>query len=190
MQNQNQHDIEKRIAIYQANLEKQALYAGQSFSERRQSVVLFLCDHDVYSLNQSHYQLITQLVGHPELLIDNGETNVIVNLKGDASKQAAINQEMLTYFNDGTVTGEFSYALDQAVREVKSDAKKGETYMTIEEYAARQSAYVREEKENQTIKGLVKLNLSQEQIIEFLVQNFKLDKQAAVKAYERAIATV
>ncbi|WP_302047506.1 hypothetical protein [Ligilactobacillus agilis] len=48
--------------------------------------------------------------------------------------------------------------------------------MTIEEYAARQSTYVREEKENQTIKGLVKLNLSQEQIIEFLVQNFKLDK--------------
>lgn len=62
--------------------------------------------------------------------------------------------------------------------------------MTIEEYATRQSAYVREEKENQTIKGLVKLNLSQEQIIEFLVQNFKLDKQAAVKAYERAMATV
>lgn len=62
--------------------------------------------------------------------------------------------------------------------------------MTIEEYTARQSAYVREEKENQTIKGLVKLNLSQEQIIEFLVQNFKLDKQAAVKAYERAMATV
>lgn len=62
--------------------------------------------------------------------------------------------------------------------------------MTIEEYAAPQSAYVREEKENQTIKGLVKLNLSQEQIIEFLVQNFKLDKQAAVKAYERAMATV
>ena len=68
--------------------------------------------------------------------------------------------------------------------------EKGETYMTIEEYAARQSAYVREEKEKQTIKGLVKLNWSQEQIIEFLVQNFKLDKQAAVKAYERAMATV
>ncbi len=40
------------------------------------------------------------------------------------------------------------------------------------------------------IRPLVNLNLSQEQIIEFLVQNFKLDKQAAVKAYERAMATV
>lgn len=193
MQNQNHHDIEKRMAIYQGKLENQALYAGQSFSERRQTVVLFLCDHDVYNLNRVHYQLIPQLVGYPEILIDNGETNVIVNLKGDASKQAALNQEMLTYFNDGTVTGKFSAALDRAVREVKNDVKKGENYMTIEEYAARQSAYAREEeraeKEAQTIKGLVTLNLDKDQIIKFLIDNFNLNKQEALAAYERVMAT-
>ena len=193
MQNQNHHDIEKRMAIYQGKLENQALYAGQSFSDRRQTVVLFLCDYDVYNLNRVHYQLIPQLVGYPEILIDNGETNVIVNLKGDASKQAALNQEMLTYFNDGTVTGKFSAALDRAVREVKNDVKKGENYMTIEEYAARQSAYAREEeraeKEAQTIKGLVTLNLDKDQIIKFLIDNFNLDKQEALAAYERVMAT-
>ncbi|WP_286028548.1 hypothetical protein [Ligilactobacillus agilis] len=205
MQNKNHHDIEKRMAIYQGNLEKQALYAGQSFSDRRQTVVLFLCDHDVYNLNQAHYQLSPQLVGHPEILIDNGETNVIVNLKGDASKQAALNQEMLTYFNDGTVTGKFSAALDRAVRKVKNDVEKGENYMTIEEYAARQSAYARKEgreegreegrteeraeKEAQTIKGLVTLNLDKDQIIKFLIDNFNLDKQEALAAYERVMAT-
>ena len=201
MQNQNHHDIEKRMAIYQGKLENQALYAGQSFSERRQTVVLFLCDHDVYNLNQVYYQLIPQLVEHPEILIDNGETNVIVNLKGDASRQATLNQEMLTYFNDGTVTGKFSAALEQAVREVKNDAKKEENYMTIEEYAARQSAYARKEgreegrteeraeKEVQTIKGLVTLNLDKDQIIKFLIDNFNLDKQEALAAYERVMAT-
>ena len=193
MQNQNHHDIEKRMAIYQGKLENQALYAGQSFSDRRQTVVLFLCDHDVYNLNRVHYQLIPQLVGYPEILIDNGETNVIVNLKGDASKQAALNQEMLTYFNTGIITGEFSAALDHAVKEVKNDAKKEENYMTIEEYAARQSAYARQEerteKEAQTIKGLVTLNLDKDQIIKFLVDNFNLDKQEALAAYERVMAT-
>ena len=193
MQNQNHHDIEKRMAIYQGKLENQALYAGQSFSERRQTVVLFLCDHDVYNLNRVHYQLIPQLVGYPEILIDNGETNVIVNLKGDASKQAALNQEMLTYFNDGTVTGKFSAALDRAVREVKNDVKKGENYMTIEEYAARQSAYARkegrEEERMETIKGLVKLNFTKEQVIDFLVQNLNLNQQEASQAYNQAMAT-
>ncbi len=193
MQNQNHHDIEKRMAIYQGKLENQALYAGQSFSERRQTVILFLCDHDVYNLNQVHYQLSPQLVGHPEILIDNGEPNVIVNLKSDASRQATLNQEMLTYFNDGTVTGKFSAALDRAVREVKNDAKKEEKYMTIEEYAARQSAYARkegrEEERMGTIKGLVKLNFTKEQIIDFLVQNLNLDQQEASQAYNQAMAT-
>ncbi|OXC08642.1 hypothetical protein AYP76_10065 [Ligilactobacillus agilis] len=197
MQNQNHHDIEKRMAIYQGKLENQALYTGQSFSDRRQTVVLFLCDHDVYNLNRVHYQLIPQLVGYPEILIDNSETNVIVNLKGDASKQAALNQEMLTYFNDGTVTGKFSVALDRAVREVKNDVKKGENYMTIEEYAARQSAYARKEgreegrveERMETIKGLVKLNFTKEQIIDFLIQNFNLNQQEASQAYNQAMAT-
>ena len=197
MQNQNHHDIEKRMAIYQGKLENQALYTGQSFSDRRQTVVLFLCDHDVYNLNRVHYQLIPQLVGYPEILIDNGETNVIVNLKGDASKQAALNQEMLTYFNDGTVTSKFSAALDRAVREVKNDVKKGENYMTIEEYAARQSAYARKEgreegrveERMETIKGLVKLNFTKEQIIDFLIQNFNINQQEASQAYNQAMAT-
>ena len=65
MQNQNHHDIEKRMAIYQGKLENQALYAGQSFSDCRQTVVLFLCDHDVYNLNRAYYKLIPQLEGHP-----------------------------------------------------------------------------------------------------------------------------
>ena len=100
---------------------------------------------------------------------------------------------MLTYFNDGTVTGKFSAALEQAVRKVKNNAKKEENYMTIEEYAARQSAYARkegrEEERMETIKGLVKLNFTKEQIIDFLVQNLNLDQQEANQAYNQAIAT-
>ena len=65
--------------------------------------------------------------------------------------------------------------------------------MTIEEYAARQSAYAREEerteKEAQTIKGLVTLHLDKDQIIKFLINNFNLDKQEALAAYERVMAT-
>ena len=103
--------------------------------------------------------------------------------------KAALNQEMLTYFNDGTITSKFSVALEQAVREIKNDAKKEENYMTIEEYAARQSAYARQEERVETIKGLVKLNFTKEQIIDFLVQNLNLNQQEASQAYNQAMAT-
>ena len=98
---------------------------------------------------------------------------------------------MLTYFNDGTVTGKFSAALDRAVREVKNDVKKGENYMTIEEYAARKEGREegRVEERMETIKGLVKLNFTKEQIIDFLIQNFKINQQEASQAYNQAMAT-
>ncbi|WP_263851958.1 hypothetical protein [Ligilactobacillus agilis] len=41
----------------------------------------------------------------------------------------------------------------------------------------------------ETIKGLVKLNFTKEQIIDFLVQNLNLDQQEANQAYNQAIAT-
>ena len=87
--------------------------------------------------------------------------------------------------------------LDRAVREVKNDVKKGENYMTIEEYAARQSAYARmegreegrAEERMETIKGLVNLNFTKEQIIDFLIQNFNLNQQEASQVYNQAMAT-
>ena len=66
---------------------------------------------------------------------------------------------------------------------------EGENYMTIEEYAARQSAYARQEERVETIKGLVKLNFTKEQIIDFLTQNLNLSQQEADNAYNQAMAT-
>lgn len=60
---------------------------------------------------------------------------------------------------------------------------EGENYMTIEEYAARQEERV------ETIKGLVKLNFTKEQIIDFLTQNLNLSQQEADNAYNQAMAT-
>ncbi|MGN9066557.1 hypothetical protein [Ligilactobacillus agilis] len=61
--------------------------------------------------------------------------------------------------------------------------------MTIEEYAARQSAYAHQEERVETIKGLVKLNFTKEQIIDFLIQNLNLSQQEANQAYNQAMAT-
>ena len=54
---------------------------------------------------------------------------------------------------------------------------------------ARQSAYARQEERVETNKGLVKLNFTKEQIIDFLTQNLNLSQQEADNAYNQAMAT-
>ena len=188
MQNEDQHDLAERISIYQCNLSRQALYAGQPFKKRKRTVVFFICDHGPYDLGWPSYTLKVELVGCPNFSVDNKETNVIVNLKTDVSQLTQAQREMVAYFNDGTVSGAFS----QKLAAVKADAIRGGIYMTIEEYAALKSAYAREQGEEaeraKTIVGLAALDMSRSQIIEFLKINMDLSEEEAQAAYDNAMA--
>ncbi|WP_270335911.1 PD-(D/E)XK nuclease family transposase [Ligilactobacillus agilis] len=196
MQNEDQHDLAERISIYQGNLSRQALYAGQPFKKRKRTVVFFICDHDPYGLGWPSYTLKVELVGCPNFSVDNKETNVIVNLKTAVSQLTQAQREMVAYFNDGTVSGAFSQKLASAVAEIKADAIRGGIYMTIEEYAALKSAYAREQGEEagkeaeriKTITGLAALDMSRAQIIEFLKTNMDLSEEQAQAAYDNAMA--
>lgn len=188
MQNEDQHDLAERISIYQGNLSRQALYAGQPFKKRKRTVVFFICDHDPYGLGWPSYALKVELVGCPNFSVDNKETNVIVNLKTDVSQLTQAQREMVVYFNDGTVSGAFSQKLAAAVAAVKADAIRGGIYMTIEEYAALKSAYAQESERIKTITGLAALDMSRAQIIEFLKTNMDLSEEEAQAAYDNAIA--
>ena len=188
MQNEDQHDLAERISIYQGNLSRQALYAGQPFKKRKRTVVFFICDHDPYGLGWPSYALKVELVGCPNFSVDNKETNVIVNLKTAVSQLTQAQREMVAYFNDGTVSGAFSQKLAAAVAAVKADAIRGGIYMTIEEYAALKSAYAQESERIKTITGLAALNMSRAQIIEFLKTNMNLSEEEAQAAYDNAMA--
>lgn len=188
MQNEDQHDLAERISIYQGNLSRQALYAGQPFKKRKRTVVFFICDHDPYGLGWPSYTLKVELVGCPNFSVDNKETNVIVNLKTAVSQLTQAQREMVAYFNDGTVSGAFSQKLASAVAAVKADAIRGGIYMTIEEYAALKSAYAQESERIKTITGLAALDMSRAQIIEFLKTNMDLSEEEAQAAYDNAMA--
>ena len=188
MQNEDQHDLAERISIYQGNLSRQALYAGQPFKKRKRTVVFFICDHDPYGLGWPSYTLKVELVGCPNFSVDNKETNVIVNLKTAVSQLTQAQREMVAYFNDGIVSGAFSRKLAAAVAAVKADAIRGGIYMTIEEYAALKSAYAQESERIKTITGLAALDMSRAQIIEFLKTNMDLSEEEAQAAYDNAMA--
>ncbi|ASR41524.1 hypothetical protein [Ligilactobacillus agilis] len=188
MQNEDQHDLAERISIYQGNLSRQALYAGQPFKKRKRTVVFFICDHDPYGLGWPSYALKVELVGCPNFSVDNKETNVILNLKTDVSQLTQAQREMVAYFNDGIVSGAFSRKLAAAVAAVKADAIRGGIYMTIEEYAALKSAYAQESERIKTITGLAALDMSRAQIIEFLKTNMDLSEEEAQAAYDNAMA--
>ena len=146
MQNENHHDLEKRIAIYQASLTQRALLSGQSFNKRKQTLIAFLCDFDLYGRNRPVYKLKTTVEGQEDILVDRGETNVIFNLKAtDLAGLPADYVALVTYFNTGQVSDEFTAAVDQEFRRIKGNDTRKEYYMSIESILTMERAYARQE---------------------------------------------
>ena len=96
--------------------------AGQSFNERKQTLIAFLCDFDLYGRNRPVYKLKTTVEGQEDMLVDRGETNVIFNLKAtDLAGLPADYVALLTYFNTGQVSDDFTAAVDQEFRRLKEN---------------------------------------------------------------------
>ncbi|ASR41135.1 PD-(D/E)XK nuclease family transposase [Ligilactobacillus agilis] len=146
LQNENHHDLEKRIAIYQASLTQRALLSGQSFNKRKQTLIAFLCDFDLYGRNRPVYKLKTTVEGQEDILVDRGETNVIFNLKAtDLAGLPADYVALVTYFNTGRVSDEFTAAVDQEFRRIKGNDTRKEYYMSIEAILTMEKAYARQD---------------------------------------------
>ena len=146
LQNENHHDLEKRIAIYQASLTQRALLSGQSFNKRKQTLIAFLCDFDLYGRNRPVYKLKTTVEGQEDILVDRGETNVIFNLKAtDLAGLPADYVALVTYFNTGRASDEFTAAVDQEFRRIKGNDTRKEYYMSIEAIITMAESYARQD---------------------------------------------
>ncbi|OXC08625.1 hypothetical protein AYP76_05545 [Ligilactobacillus agilis] len=108
--------------------------------------MLFLCDFDLYGRNRPVYKLKTTVEGQEDILVDRGETNVIFNLKAtDLAGLPADYVALLTYFNTGQVSDDFTAAVDQEFRRLKGNDTRREYFMSIESIITMAESYARQE---------------------------------------------
>ena len=200
MQNSDKGDLAERMSMYQASLERNALLAGEDFRKRRRTVVIFICNFDVFKKRLTAYYIGSKVLNCLELKFDNKETNAIVNLKGELSAENTARQALNAYFTKQIVSDEFTAQIDQAVRALKQDSKRGAIYMEAKEWVAREVARVRTDSIEKgredgmnlaltimaTIPKLIAANKTHEEIITTLVAKYNID-QAQVESYYKQV---
>lgn len=188
--------------MYQASLERNALLAGEDFRKRRRTVVIFICNFDVFKKRLAAYYIGSKVLNCLELKFDNKETNAIVNLKGELSAENTARQALNAYFTKQIVSDEFTARIDQAVRALKQDSKRGAIYMEAKEWVAREVARVRTDSLEKgredgmnlaltimaTIPKLIAANKTHEEIITTLVAKYNIDQAQAESYYEQVMA--
>lgn len=145
MQVNNNHDLGKRLSYYQSNLVRQSLTEGQSFLEKVDTYVIFICDYDFGGSGLPRYttRLILDENGKN---IDTGEHNVILNAK--AKDFAGVSEKLkafLEYVNSSLVTSDLTQRIETSVKNLKKSVERKGSYMTYEQEMLTREYYARKE---------------------------------------------
>ncbi len=188
MQIANYHDLSKRMSYYQSNLVGRSLKAGQSFVEKVDTYVIFICDFDFGGAGLAKYT--TNLVlAETGKVLDTGEHNIILNVKAkDFSTVSKSLKSFLEFVNNGIVTDTFTGRIEAGIVELKKNTGKRSHFMDYEQHIATERYYARQEARTamieQTIKSLVEKGYSKEKIVADIANFNCLEPSEVEKVYD------
>ena len=131
VQTSNKRNLPKRMRYYQSIIDISILTPGMEYGSLKKSFVIFICNYDEYGRDRYLYTFENTCREEPDLKFGDESYKVVVNTKG---KKGDINghlREVLEYLDDGSVTGDYSRELDEAVKAVKSSEERRLEYMLL-----------------------------------------------------------
>ncbi len=131
VQTTRHRSLPKRMRYYQSAIDMNVLSPGADYARLRKSFIIFICNHDPYGRDRIVYRFENRCIEEPELPFGDETVKVIVNTKGTAGAVNDELQEVIRYLDSGTVSGDFSRELGDAVNHVKSSEERRHEYMIM-----------------------------------------------------------
>ena len=78
----NTGNLDVRSRYYHSEMDNYQIRAGESYDDLKQSIVIFLCDFDMFHKNRSVYTFKTRCDEDPEILLNDRRKTIFVNLNG------------------------------------------------------------------------------------------------------------
>ena len=131
IQNNNEYNLPRRMRYYQSVIDSNILQPGKEYIEMKPSYVIFICNYDEFKRRRYLYTFENICNEEPNLKLGDQSFKVVINTKGSRGDISDELKEAIKYLDDGTVTGNYSKELDDAVRAVKSSEERRVEYMLI-----------------------------------------------------------
>lgn len=109
------------------------IQTGESYEKLKQSIVIFLCDFDLFHKNRSVYTFEMRCDEEPTLCLGEKRKTIFVNLNGNREGVSEKLKNLLDYLATSTPTDDFTENIERRVEKAKSDDEWRENIMTIEQ---------------------------------------------------------
>jgi len=131
VQTTRHRSLAKRMRYYQSAIDMNVLSPGADYARLRKSYIIFICNHDPYGRDRIVYRFENRCIEEPELPFGDETVKIIVNTRGTEGTVNAELLEVIRYLDSGTVSGNFSQELDDAVNHIKSSEERRHEYMIM-----------------------------------------------------------
>ena len=190
--------LPKRSRYYHSMIDRNALQTGADYKELKNVYVILIMPEDPFDRNRMWYTAKTQIVEDVTISYEDGATTIYLYTKGKMEKDRKELAELLYYIEDSkedNVSNSTVAKIHKFTEQVKKDKEVGIGYMKTIEYEnfireeAREEvraevkeevrAEIREEAIDSCIQICMKVNLSEEETLQNIMEQFQLTKQNA-----------
>lgn len=131
VQTSNKRNLPKRMRYYQSIIDISILTPGMDYKSLKASFVIFICNYDEYGRDRYIYTFENICREEPDLKFGDESCKIVINTKGHVGEIGDELKEALKYLDDGSITGDYSRELDEAVQAVKSSEERRLEYMML-----------------------------------------------------------
>ncbi len=131
VQTSNKRNLQKRMRYYQSVLDVSILAPGVNYKNLKNTYVIFICNYDPFDRDLYIYTFENMCQEEPDLPFGDGTKKVVLNTNGKIGEIGEELLEVISYLNDGSISGEYSKSLEKAVNDIKSNEERRLEYMNM-----------------------------------------------------------
>ena len=132
MQTTKMRELPLRIRYYHSEMDSYQIAAGEKYGNLKHSIVIFVCNFDLFAKNRSVYTFESICREDTEIHLQDKRKTIFININGSREGVPKELAHLLDYLKTKTPTDGFTERLEQRVVEIRRDTEWRDGYMTLE----------------------------------------------------------
>ena len=132
MQTTKMRELPLRSRYYHSEMDSYQIAAGEKYGNLKHSIVIFVCNFDLFVKNRSVYTFESICREDTEIHLQDKRKTIFININGSREDVPEELAHLLDYLKTKTPTDGFTERLEQRVLEIRRDTEWRDDYMTLE----------------------------------------------------------
>ena len=132
MQTTKMRELPLRSCYYHSEMDSYQIAAGEKYGNLKYSIVIFVCNFDLFAKNRSVYTFESICREDTEIHLQDKRKTIFININGSREDVPEELAHLLDYLKTKTPTDGFTERLEQRVLEIRRDTEWRDGYMTLE----------------------------------------------------------